>query len=216
MTKQDEMLALVGPLIKKTSLAVLKVADERQVPAVVLSQTENLGTPFAYGYRFNSAPLSEARALASYAADYLGARYVAILYPESSKALEKSLGFWEEARKRNVEVVAFEKIAGNASDLKFAFRRISGNVRFLDKFDPEDSDTKSISSRSENIDAIYVPASLKNLKSLEGYLKAYGIDQAYLLTGTEIKPNRLFFWTDVKKWSWPPTSSKTKPTKISI
>lgn len=81
LTTKDQIVALLGPIISSTSLAVGELAEESRIPMITPSATNiNVTLDLDYVYRTCYIDTYQGSCLAKFASDYLGAKNAAIIY----------------------------------------------------------------------------------------------------------------------------------------
>jgi branched-chain amino acid transport system substrate-binding protein len=126
LAADPELVAIVGPLSGEAAEAAAWAAEEVGVPLLALSGREEVARAGRFALRVGLVPRIEAAYLADYAVGALGARRVAILYPEDAYGLALRAAFWDAATARGAEVVAVARYAVGATDFAEPIRRLIG------------------------------------------------------------------------------------------
>ncbi|MEE9615060.1 MAG: penicillin-binding protein activator [Thermodesulfobacteriota bacterium] len=112
------VVGLVGPLMGKVSVEMGRFAQQRGLPAVILSQKSGLPGMGEYVFRNFLTPARQAGAVADYAYYELGLRAFAVLHPENPYGEELAWHFKEEVEALGGVVVAEGSYEAGQTDFK--------------------------------------------------------------------------------------------------
>jgi branched-chain amino acid transport system substrate-binding protein len=111
LVEQHHVVAILGDILLDTSLPIAMKADELSVPLISLSRKDGIAELSPWSFRLSMTATKQARALAEFSMEKLGAKRFAILYPRHAYGVELMNGFWDEVEKRKGEVTAIESYA---------------------------------------------------------------------------------------------------------
>jgi len=111
LVEQHHVVAILGDILLDTSLPIAMKADELSVPLISLSRKDGIAELSPWSFRLSMTATKQARALAAFSMEKLGAKRFAILYPRHAYGVELMNGFWDEVEKRKGEVTAIESYA---------------------------------------------------------------------------------------------------------
>ena len=120
------VVAVVGPLSGDEAEAAAEVAEENELPLLMLSRREEIAQGRDYVLPLGLAPRVEAELIAEYATATLGLRRFALLYPDEPYGLAVRAAFWDAVVARGGEVVAVARYAPNTQDFSTPIRRLVG------------------------------------------------------------------------------------------
>lgn len=188
LVEEQHVIAIVGPLIRRTSEAAAAEAQRLQVPLISLSQTQSISQVGDYVFRNNHTWQQQMKQLARHVVNRMGIREVAIVYPDSRDGKEKMGGFWDALEAEGGEVHAVESFEHGLKNFTDLFTSLTGRNRylsystrvFLEKMDEEPD---SIA----DFQALFIPVSqreISDLKVLLPYRPVFGLSQKQLLGDT--------------------------------
>lgn len=127
----EQVVAVIGPLLSSTATSAAAKAEELGVPMVSLSTAE--GLPDLGGWIFRNALThsAQAKALVDYAVDELGAKRFGILYPNHSYGKTMMDAFWTEVEARKDEVRAAERYDHDQTTFSRTIKKLVGRY-YLD------------------------------------------------------------------------------------
>ncbi len=180
LVEDEHVIAIVGPLIRRTSEAAAQEAQRLQVPLISLSITSTIPDIGSYVFRNNQSWEQEMRALARYAFDYQGARQFAVIYPQTREAKNKVAYFWDEVERLGGEIRGISDFATGHQNFSQQFDSLTGinrylsnaERRFMEKLEEEQTPIR-------DFDAVFAPIGtrgLRDLKVLLPYSVVYQMD----------------------------------------
>ena len=113
----ERVIAIIGPLARKTSEAAAEEAERLSVPLISLSLTDSIPEHGEYIFRNNQSWKQEVQKLADYATDKLQACRFLILYAQTREGRQKMRYFSNAVQQKECEVVAVE-------DLRMKVRKV--------------------------------------------------------------------------------------------
>ena len=178
LVETERVIAIIGPLARKTSEAAAEEAERLRVPLISLSLTESIPELGEFIFRNNQSWKQEIQELLEYATSELQACRFLILYSKTREGRQKMRLFWDAAILKGCKVVAVEgfKDEGQKSLVK-EFDTFTGKIRRLG---PEDKtilkDLKEKEVPIHNFDAVFVAVGsggVKNLSLIFPYSEVY-------------------------------------------
>ncbi len=174
----ERVIAIIGPLARKTSEAAAEEAERLSVPLISLSLTDSIPEYGEYIFRNNQSWKQEVQKLADYATDKLQACRFLILYAQTREGRQKMRYFSNAVQQKECEVVAVEgfKDEGQKS-LVNEFDTFTGKIKRIGKTDK--SILKELKEKEDpvhNFDAVYVAVGaggVKNLRLILPYSAVY-------------------------------------------
>ncbi len=174
----ERVIAIIGPLARKTSEAAAEEAERLSVPLISLSLTDSIPEYGEYIFRNNQSWRQEVQKLADYATDKLQACRFLILYAQTREGRQKMRFFWEAVKQRGCEVVSAEgfKDEGQKS-LVNEFDTFTGKINRIGTKDKIIlKELKEKEDPVHNFDAVYVAVGaggVKNLRLILPYSAVY-------------------------------------------
>lgn len=126
LAQNDDVVAVVGPLLAAVADAAARVAQEHGVPLLTLTSRADVAPGRDQIFRLRTTPSDEVRFLVDYAVDELGARRFAVMYPGDSYGRGMRSHFWEAVEARGGHVVAASSYEPDATDFAEPIRRMIG------------------------------------------------------------------------------------------
>ncbi len=182
----ERVIAIIGPLARKTSEAAAEEAERLSVPLISLSLTDSIPEHGEYIFRNNQSWKQEVQKLADYATDKLQACRFLILYAQTREGRQKMRYFSNAVQQKECEVVAVEgfKDEGQKS-LVNEFDTFTGKIKRIGKIDK--SILKELKEKEDpvhNFDAVYVAVGaggVKNLRLILPYSAVYKMKKTKFL-----------------------------------
>ena len=186
LVETEGVIAIIGPLARKTSEAAAEEAERLRVPLISLSLTASIPELGDYIFRNNQSWKHEVQELLDYAVSELHACRFLILYAKSREGRQKMRLFWDAAVLKGCEVVAVEgfKNEGQKSLVK-EFDTFTGKVqRISTKEKSILNELKEKEVSIHNFDAVFVAVGsggVKNLRLIFPYSAVYKMGKAAFL-----------------------------------
>jgi len=174
----ERVIAIIGPLARKTSEAAAEEAERLSVPLISLSLTDSIPEYGEYIFRNNQSWRQEVQKLVDYATDKLQACRFLILYSQTREGRQKMRLFWKAVEQKGCEVIAAEgfKYEGQKS-LVNEFDTFTGKIKRIDTTDKRIlNELKEKEDPVHNFDALYVAVGsggVKNLRLILPYSAVY-------------------------------------------
>ena len=174
----ERVIAIIGPLARKTSEAAAVEAESLGVPLISLSLTDSIPEYGEYIFRNNQSWKQEVQKLVDYATDKLQACRFLILFAKTREGRQKMRLFWNAVKEKGCEVVAAEgfKHEGQKS-LVNEFDTFTGKIKRIAKTDKNIlKELKEKEDPVHNFDAVYVAVGaggVKNLRLILPYSAVY-------------------------------------------
>ena len=186
LVEKENVIAIIGPLARKTSEAASEVAEMLGVPLISLSLTDSIPKLGDYIFRNNKKWKQEVTELLDYAVSELRACRFVILFSENREGRQKMRYFFDEALKKKCEIVAIEgfKDEGQKS-LVNEFDTFTGKNIFINKEDKNIlKELKEKEDPIHNFDAVFVAVGYngaKNLRLIFPYSSVYKMEKITFL-----------------------------------
>ena len=180
------VMAIIGPISRLNSEAILASSTLNQIPVFSLTTNENIGKNYPYFYRYQRNKLKENRLLANYVVDYLQNTNIIAFY-DSKKTLANVLSFQDELKKRGVNLITIEKVEFDNLNIQNSFRKVTGIYRYLNRY--EEKIYKVLEEQNTTplrIDAIYLPFSADKINLISSFLASYNLQDVNLLTNAVV------------------------------
>ncbi|MDG2052069.1 MAG: ABC transporter substrate-binding protein [Myxococcota bacterium] len=126
LAENEEVVAVIGPILSGTSDAAAAVAQSAGLPLLTLSNRVEISHDRDYVFRLRMTPADEVGFLVDYAYDQLAARRFAVLYPRSRYGRGMRERYWEAVLDRGGSVVATASYDPDATDYSDAIRSLAG------------------------------------------------------------------------------------------
>lgn len=189
LVEDDQVIAILGPLAKDTSLAAGEIAETYKVPVISFSQTENLGTDLPFLFRFQRNQIQEAKFLANYATDYLQAERFVLFYIEnrSGKGYEIMRAFADTVKEKGGKIVGVTRVDSKKVDFKQNYLAMTGGLLPLTEEDEEE--LKKSGEKLTPIvdfDAMFVPTKINQLGIIMDFNRSFNAEKVWVLSGSDI------------------------------
>ncbi|MCP5057250.1 MAG: tetratricopeptide repeat protein [bacterium] len=126
LAANSEVIACIGPLLASSAEAAAPLAEARGLPLVTLTRRESVAELGLHVLRVGATPRLEVERVAAYAAETLGLRRFAILYPDDPTGRAQRAAFWDAVEARGGQVVGVGRYASDATDFRDPIRRLIG------------------------------------------------------------------------------------------
>jgi branched-chain amino acid transport system substrate-binding protein len=124
LVRQEGVLAIVGPLLRATSEAAAKKAEELSVPLITLTTKDDIAQESDFVFRNGVSYPLQIRSLVTYAIDYLGLFRFAVFYPYDGYGKTLSSLFIDEVYRQGGDVVILEQYANSQMDFGPEIKRM--------------------------------------------------------------------------------------------
>ena len=121
---EENVAAIIGPVI--TSGSAAKAAQNYRIPIITLTQKDNIPELGEYVFRNFITPGMQVKAIVSYAAEKLGLKSYAILYPDEKYGETFMNLFWDEVIAHEGKVVGVESYRPDGTDFADPIKKLVG------------------------------------------------------------------------------------------
>lgn len=126
IARQDDVVAIVGPIFSDECEAAAREADALRIPLLALSNRVELSSDRDYVFRLRLTPEDEVGFLVDYAYSELGARRFAVLYPATRYGRGMREQYWDAVVARGGVMVATASYDPDATDYGDSIRSMVG------------------------------------------------------------------------------------------
>ncbi|MCK4846082.1 MAG: penicillin-binding protein activator [Deltaproteobacteria bacterium] len=176
--KKEDVEGIIGPLRSKNALGAAKVAKRRRVPAIILSQKEEIAKSGKNIFRNFITPKMQAETLAEYATRALCKERFAILYPENPYGKKLASLFSDAVKKRGASVVAISAYEPKKKDFGEEFTELFG-IEMEETMQGRRRVTEYTTTKK--IDALFIPDNYATISQIAPYIAYYNIEDLQLL-----------------------------------
>ena len=183
LVEEEQVIAIIGPLIRQTSEAAAQEAQRLQVPLISLSLTNTIPDIGSYVFRNNQSWEQEMQALARYAFYYKNAKRFLILHPNTREGKNKMSFFWQEILRLGGTIQGVEGFDLGQKDFVEPFEMFTG----LDRYTPDElkwmEDLEEPLEPLHEFDALLIPVGSRaatDLKAILPYAEAFEIKDILL------------------------------------
>jgi ABC-type branched-subunit amino acid transport system substrate-binding protein/outer membrane protein assembly factor BamD (BamD/ComL family) len=121
---EENVAAIIGPVI--TSGTAARAAQNYRIPIITLTQKDNIPELGEYVFRNFITPGMQVKAIVSYAAEKLGLKSYAILYPDEKYGETFMNLFWDEVIAHEGKVVGVESYRPDGTDFADPIKKLVG------------------------------------------------------------------------------------------
>jgi branched-chain amino acid transport system substrate-binding protein len=121
---EENVAAIIGPVI--TSGTAARAAQNYRIPIITLTQKDNIPELGEYVFRNFITPEMQVKAIVSYAAEELGLKSYAILYPDEKYGETFMNLFWDEVIVHEGKVVGVESYRPDGTDFADPIKKLVG------------------------------------------------------------------------------------------
>lgn len=198
---EDHVIAIVGSLLSKTSVAVASKADELGVPSIALSQKSGITDVGENVFRNALTSDLQVQKLVETAMNEYGFKRFAILYPNDRYGVEYANLFWNHVLARGGEIRGAQAYDGKKNDFGGPIQRLVGTYYLEDRRDEYQynltewmmahktnsrvSPPADLLPPNVDFDAIFIPDTVKKVQQIAPTLSFYDVDGVKLL-GTNL------------------------------
>tara|TARA_Y100001970_G_scaffold288331_1_gene415327 strand:- start:1853 stop:4240 length:2388 start_codon:yes stop_codon:yes gene_type:complete len=186
LVEKENVIAIIGPLARKTSEAAAEAAELLRVPLLSLSLTDSIPKLGEYIFRNNKSWKKEVSELLDYAISELRACRFLILFTKTREGRQKMRYFWDETLKKNCQILAVEGFEDEGQkSLVNEFDTFTGKNLSIDLEDKNIlKDLKEKEDPVHNFDAVFVAVGsggVKNLRLIFPYSSVYKMEKTTFL-----------------------------------
>jgi ABC-type branched-subunit amino acid transport system substrate-binding protein len=122
----EDVVAIVGPLLRGECEAAAAAAEDKGVPLLALSARAEISARRPHVFRVRTMPAEEIDTLVRHSVRELGAQRFAILYPRDSYGRGQRRLFWQAVEEQGGRIVGVASYDPEATDFGKAIRRLVG------------------------------------------------------------------------------------------
>jgi branched-chain amino acid transport system substrate-binding protein len=202
LVKEDNVIAIVGSMLSRTSSSVAAKSNELGVPSISLSQKSGITELGPNVFRNSLTSEMQIRHLVRTAMEDLGMRRFAVLYPNDAYGIEFTNIFWDEVLARGGQITGAQTYSNKETDFRGVIQRLVGTYYLEARSDEYKQRLKEWtesqgkrSSRKEipddllppivDFDAIFIPDSAKTMGQISAMLAYNGVKGVRLM-GTNL------------------------------
>ena len=126
LAKEEKVMAIIGPLVSKPTVAAAKKAQELGVPIITLTQKEGVTDEGEMVFRNFLTPAKEVESILEKAVNDLGLRRFAVLYPDNPYGRYFMNLFWDQAEELGVTIRAVESYKPEETDFALEIKKMVG------------------------------------------------------------------------------------------
>ena len=186
LVEKEGVIAVIGPLARKTSEAAAKEAERLHIPLISLSLTADIPEFGDYVFRNNQSWKKEVQELLDYAVSELQACRFLILYAKTREGRQKMRHFWDAALHKGCKVVATEGFKNDGQkSLVNEFDTFTGKIQRISAKDKGIlKELKEKEVPIHNFDAVFVAigsGGVSNLSLIFPYSAVYKMEKTTFL-----------------------------------
>jgi branched-chain amino acid transport system substrate-binding protein len=129
----EQVIAVLGPLLPDDSRRAALVAEELQVPIMTMTRAEGITNIGPHVFRNMITNRQQADTLVDYATRTLGYKTFAVLYPNIPFGVEMTNEFWESVEKRGAAVMGAESYSYDQTRYTDEARKLVGRYYMGDR-----------------------------------------------------------------------------------
>ena len=126
LARDEDVVAIVGPLRAATSESAARAAEEEGIPLIALTTRESVPRERAWVFRVGTTPEDELRYLVEHAFGPLEAKRYAVLYPDDAYGRGMRDHFWRMVEERGGYVVGASAYDPDSTDFGDPIREMIG------------------------------------------------------------------------------------------
>ena len=173
MAEKDKVMAIIGPLASKPSVAAAKRAQELGIPIITLTQKEGITFEGDMVFRNFMTPSKEIQRILDKAINDMSLKQFAILYPDNSYGRFFMNLFWDHVAEMGGSITAIESYQPDKTDFAVEIKKMIGlhyprpksvqekveELRWLEAEEriKEGSNSKKVLDPIVDFDAIFIP-----------------------------------------------------------
>jgi ABC-type branched-subunit amino acid transport system substrate-binding protein/outer membrane protein assembly factor BamD (BamD/ComL family) len=173
MAEKNKVMAIIGPLASKPSVAAAKRAQELGIPIITLTQKEGITFEGDMVFRNFMTPSKEIRRILDKAIKDMSLKTFGILYPDNSYGRFFMNLFWDQAAELGGSVTAIESYQPDKTDFADEIKKMIGlhyprpksvqvkvdELKWLEAEEriKEGSNSKKVLDPIVDFDAIFIP-----------------------------------------------------------
>ncbi len=187
----QQVIGVMGPVLKKTSLVAAKAADLYRVPMVVMSQDEEVAQTSPFIFQNCLRKSDQVESLARFLVEDMQVKRLAMLYPQHNYGEEMFWLMWRALQRYpEVQVVGVESYEKDDDDFGDEIRRLVG-LFYLRPRSHElcgEKEQQDCFERSElppivDFEALFIPDAAEKVRQIAPALSYYGVRGVQLFGG---------------------------------
>lgn len=200
LVEVENVIAILGPLARQTTLAAKSYSEQFTVPIISFSLTEDIGEDSPFLFRFNRKRTQEAKIIAHYAMDYLNASRFVLFYPPNKKGFDLIQSFSKVVKEKGGEIVGFSRVKKNQVDFQNAFLSITDGYRTISKEEQEElQKSRERLKPVVDFDAIFAPTTTNTLEIISSFQSLFEADKTWLLALSDVNVQENQLLTNTKQ-----------------
>lgn len=180
LARNEDVIAILGPLLSRTSFSAAKRAQEFKMPLITFSQADDIAGVGDYIFRNSLTPSMQAREVVKYAVEDMGIKRFGILYPDTSYGKSLTEHFRAEVKRLGGEIVREEEYKVNQTDFGENLRRLF-RIKNVEVKRDKDKDVKKFTPPPLDFEALYIPDYFDRIVLIAPQLVFYDIRGLQLL-----------------------------------
>ncbi len=186
---KDGVIGVIGPMVTSESAAIR--AQDLKCPIMTLTQKPDITKLGDYVFRNFLTFSLQVKAIVAYAAQELGIKKFAVLYPEERYGISFMNTFWDELILHGAEIVGVESYGPDQTDFADAIKRLVGlyyprpeePAEYLINLSPEEE--KEGPEPIIDFGAVFIPDTFEKVGLIAPQFTFYDVADALLL-GTNL------------------------------
>jgi ABC-type branched-subunit amino acid transport system substrate-binding protein/outer membrane protein assembly factor BamD (BamD/ComL family) len=126
MVRKEKIMAVIGPLASKYSVAAARKAQELGIPIITLTQKEGITNEGDMVFQNSLTPSKEIKALLDKAVHEMSITRFGILYPDNAYGRSLMNLFWDQAAEMGAKITAVESYQPDETDFAVEIRKMTG------------------------------------------------------------------------------------------
>jgi ABC-type branched-subunit amino acid transport system substrate-binding protein/predicted negative regulator of RcsB-dependent stress response len=152
LASNEDLVAIIGPLLAKECTAAANAAEQFEVPILTLTSRQEIPRNRDHVFRLRTTPDDEVLYLVEHAMGELGAQRFAILYPKDTFGLGMRERFWDAVEQRGGVVVAASSYDPKEVDFEQPIRDMIGYMLLTDAEKQTLKERKELLKRARRLD----------------------------------------------------------------
>ncbi|MBI5750449.1 MAG: ABC transporter substrate-binding protein [Nitrospinae bacterium] len=189
LAKEEDVVAIIGPIFSKTVIASAKVADKYKLPIFSpTASSKNISGISPYIFRNSLTNQIQGKAIAYYSVNHLNLRKFAVLYQRDQYGIELKTAFEDEIKSFGGEIIFSEPFDPDQNDFEPQIAAIGGikdsDLRKLtDAGKPLNDSIRGKPKPELKYEAIFIPGTADRAGLILPELVYYNISDIPILGG---------------------------------
>ena len=185
LVEKEHVIAVIGPLARRTSEAAAEEAQRWKVPMISLSITSSIHENKEFVFRNNQNWKLEVQSLVRYAHDYFQAKRFAILFSRTREGRQKAHLFQQVVGEFGGKVVALKGFIPLQKSFIHEFDTFTGKLRKMSHEEVQViEELEEKEDPISNFDAVFVAIGVEGMKDLQvifPYAAVYQMEKTLFL-----------------------------------